>query len=373
MATKPKKKSKEKRKDERGEYRGMYVVLIDSPEFAQLSADATACFYPLKFKLGRAGIAVFDVEALPRYAKIPSTRVREALTELIDSDFLRVEGTIFWLRNGLRFEPSRPLDQPNMRASIEAYLETLPKLQIVNDFANYYSLAVPFEIPSSTLPNPETLAEGLRNPSRQGKREEGRGKTYNGNVLHPPPPTPSKNGEEVAAEAVDNTVCKPHGDNYVPKSDTPETVPDTTTAIAAIDSLLAETLDRLKAEGMPNVALRSLRAQVGPIVNGLDANVWRDEGGGVVPWDQRPGLLALALARYEVEPGPNRLRSHVRYVIGQQLHPFEPKASGSGPSPPGLPAGVVHRIAGNYDRAAPPVYEYENSDTGERHGPPGRA
>jgi hypothetical protein len=139
---------------DKGEFRGIYVALVDDPEFQDLSADARAVFYPLKLKLGKSGIAVFYEESLPRLTGMPSERVRDAIRELSEANWLHVERNVFWLRNGLRYDPSNPLQQPNHRKAIEAHLTTLPKLQIVNDFAVHYGLVEPFDITPKRAPEP---------------------------------------------------------------------------------------------------------------------------------------------------------------------------------------------------------------------------
>lgn len=130
----------------RGEYRSIYVSLIDDPDFQDLSADARGIFYVLKLKLGLSGIGIFMEETLPRYTGIPFERVPEGLSELISKGWLKVERNVFWLRNGLRHDPSNPLGSKNHRTHIVNHIASLPKLAIVNEFARYYGLPEPFEI-----------------------------------------------------------------------------------------------------------------------------------------------------------------------------------------------------------------------------------
>jgi hypothetical protein len=159
---------------DRGEYRCIYTALVDDPDFQELSADARALFYPLKLKLGRAGIDVFYAESLPTLSGIPSERVREGLAELSEGGWLRIERNVFWLRNALRFDPAKTLQQPNQRTSIQKHIATLPKLAIVNDFAEYYDLAKPF----TDKPKTKGSAKGSERV-REGQpiREEGVGST----------------------------------------------------------------------------------------------------------------------------------------------------------------------------------------------------
>lgn len=163
-----------KQKPERGEYRAIYEVLLDSPEFLDLSSDARACLFPLKLKLGKSGIAPMYPETLQRYTAMGSERVSAGIDELCATNWLRVQGPVFWLRNGLRHDPLRLLAQPNQKTSIEQYLKTLPKLHIVNEFAQYYGLSIPFPDLKPSGSHPEPIGNPLNgNPSVPRNTEDG--------------------------------------------------------------------------------------------------------------------------------------------------------------------------------------------------------
>lgn len=153
---------------DKGEYRGVYVALTDDPDFQDLSACARLCFFVLKLKLGRAGIAVFYPETLPRQTGFAAKECEAALDELRASGWLLSERTVFWLRNGLRFDPSDPLRVPMQRRGIEQHLAALPKFRIVLEMARYYGLTEPFTRPSG---------EGQERDTLLRKTEDGEGKT----------------------------------------------------------------------------------------------------------------------------------------------------------------------------------------------------
>lgn len=331
---------------ERGEYRAIFEALVDSAEFQALSATARACFWPLKLKLGRAGIAVFYVQMLPQLTGFPERICEGAVEELrrsfeppsegvngtFERAWLFVEGNVFWLRNGLKFDPTQPLASENGRKSIIRYLQTLPKLNIVNRFALYYNLLpIPFEGASDPLPKTNPLRTPFEPPTEAGMRDEGIGMRDNGEEIHPKASSSvdglssvtatvvtKKNAAAATAAAEDSSAADNSGESN---------------ARSKIDDLITFHLDRLKAAGWTSSQLKSLKAQCGPIMNGLDANVWRDEGGTVVPWEKRPALLELAICRYEGEPD-RKLRSHLRYVIPEQLHPHELKNGATTPMSP---------------------------------------
>lgn len=175
---------------DKGEYRGIYVSLIDSYEFQQLSAAARAVLFTLKLKLGQAGIGPFPRETLPRYTGHTAGECEAAWLELVGAEWVQEERNIVWLRNGLRFDPSEPLSSPNQRKGIERHVRSLAKLDIVAAFVRYYELP-PLEwmqggprlvasleggkvSDSATL---ETIPEGFGNPFEARKTEDGRRKT----------------------------------------------------------------------------------------------------------------------------------------------------------------------------------------------------
>jgi len=185
---------------DRGEYRGIYVALIDSPEFLELGDAARAVLLILKLKLGKSGIEVFYPEVLPRYTGMDAARVSEGLEQLKAADWIRTERNVFWLRNGLRFDPTNPLRVPNTRTSILAHLKTLPKLQIVRDFATYYELPDPFAAPSAKEPK----AKGCgRVTEPKANTEDGRRKTEDGNGETTDSPGAGAHGGSFLARAIE--------------------------------------------------------------------------------------------------------------------------------------------------------------------------
>lgn len=143
--------------DDRGEYRSTYVVMGSSEEYHALSKDGALMLNACRMTLGACGIALANTDALVEWSKLDDPGAfLAARDELIRTDWLRVQGRVWWLRNGLRFEPSlRPKANPNHRVFIQKALAALPKLAIVAEFARYYAdlgIAAPHgtPIPSGT-------------------------------------------------------------------------------------------------------------------------------------------------------------------------------------------------------------------------------
>ncbi len=167
---------------DRGEWRGIYTVLPDTPEFQDLGPEPQLLWFHLKLRLGAAGIDTLPAAeyVLSDATGIPPEGVRDGIAILSDRGWLRRERNVFWLRNALKFEPSRNLGNENHRKSIQSHIMGLPKLAVVNDFAAYYELDPPFPelIPS------EGYRDGIPDNGRR-KTEDGRRRTEDGE--NPPP------------------------------------------------------------------------------------------------------------------------------------------------------------------------------------------
>jgi hypothetical protein len=178
---------------ERGEYRSIHVAMADDPDFLRLSPQARLTLLMLKLTLGPSGINVVRA-MVPELAVLTGygdAEVRAALDELVRDRWIRIEHNVIWIRNGLRFEPSLSLASENTVKGVCRHLRSLPRLRIVNDFAAYYNLPIPFpelesdEADSSPraaplAPSSEGPSNPLRTPfeapSKQGRRDEGEGR-----------------------------------------------------------------------------------------------------------------------------------------------------------------------------------------------------
>ena len=172
---------------ERGDYRAIHTVLLESPEFVDMSAAAQLVWFHLKLRLGATGIDVIPAAeaVLSEATNLPPEDVRNALFELKGEPpsegipnpprmgWLMRERNVFWLRNALKFEPSRTLTNDNHRKNVLTHLRGLPKLKIVNDFADYYELVSPFP----DLSPPPSPTKGIPDHGRTEERKNGETET----------------------------------------------------------------------------------------------------------------------------------------------------------------------------------------------------
>jgi len=299
--------------DDRGEHRAIYTVLLNTIEFTQLSPAAQLVWFHLKLMLGATGIDVVPAaEAqLSDTTNLSIEDVGRALGELQnplpdgmgnaigngipdgigngignaipDGGSARSEGhggpwvirqgSVIWLRNGLAFEPSRSLDNANHRKSVMRHIAWLPKLPVVNDFADYYGLDRPFPgLPDrrgSPMPSPmpSARASGMAYPiTENGERRTEDGKRSNSGVAA-------------------RTRTRARGE---PGTDAPEPPPEPD----RFDAWMGTEVQRLgRIDPMTRLSLVGL---YGP--NGTDERVWQD-----VPETDRPQLLATAMLRWQSE------------------------------------------------------------------------
>ncbi|HEY2377624.1 MAG TPA: hypothetical protein VGH98_16715 [Gemmatimonadaceae bacterium] len=148
-------------------YRSTFESLADDADFQELTPLAQAVFWSLKLKLGQYGIAVFYKEALPAmHRRATDQQIQQALRELEapklgrSHGWIRTERNVVWIVNGLKFEPSFTITNPNHRTGVVRFVRNLPRLPIVEAFITHYELdATPAgESPSPSPPPTHPLS-----------------------------------------------------------------------------------------------------------------------------------------------------------------------------------------------------------------------
>jgi hypothetical protein len=166
---------------ERGEYRAIRRVLLDGPDFQQLSERARWVFVALKLNMGPTGIEVHYRGALAHQVAaqtgVPAEAVTAAMDELEAGDWIRQEGNILWVVGQLDHDPHLKDNDQKHRKSVVKHVAGLPRLAIVRRFIEehpqWFSDADPFD----GLPEGPWKAHG--SPSPVPKTEDRRPKTDN--------------------------------------------------------------------------------------------------------------------------------------------------------------------------------------------------
>ena len=149
---------------ERGTYRGIYSSLPDDPDFQLLSPAARHLLLTIRImrEIGPGCIWRWYPEPIAHRTGYSMRRIEMCLRELETAPgvngrparWIVREGPIVWIRNGLRWDPLMKLTNKKHRDGVLSAISSLPRLQIVLDFCNYYKLAKPFDSLSDGLPGP---------------------------------------------------------------------------------------------------------------------------------------------------------------------------------------------------------------------------
>lgn len=126
----------------RGSYSPINQSLPDDPEFQQLTAPARLTFYTLRVcaACNVACIFRFYRGTLAEQAGLKPAEIDDALEELSAAGWISIEGTVVWIRNGLRYHSSFRWNVPNHRTSLMHALSGLPKTAtLLGSFLDYYA------------------------------------------------------------------------------------------------------------------------------------------------------------------------------------------------------------------------------------------
>lgn len=144
-----------------GEYRAIYSVIVDDVYFQELSSRARVLFYTLKLTLGRLGIQVQYAEPLTAQSGLTAEELEAAAGELEQAGWLRRERNIWWLVDGLAYDPHVHPSNTNHLKWILRTANNLPRLEIVKDFMLYYGLEVTPADLGGESPASDTVIKGI--------------------------------------------------------------------------------------------------------------------------------------------------------------------------------------------------------------------
>lgn len=163
----------------RGVYRGIFSALPDDPDFQALPPNARLALYTVRLcrQAGPAAIFRYYSAVLIAQTGLAPKTLERALVALEGGRWIEREGVVLWVRNGLRYDPSVRLADAKHRKGVLAHVASLPRLEIVLRFCDYYGLPRPFEGPSKTSPTRDRerdkkKLEETREPTNPSPRPE---------------------------------------------------------------------------------------------------------------------------------------------------------------------------------------------------------
>jgi hypothetical protein len=113
---------------------------------------------------GPACIFRYYPEVLMRQTGYTRRQVAEALEELAEQNWAYADGSVLWIRNGLRHDPQLRMRDKKHLTAVVRQLDGLPASALVAKFCQYYRISRPLQGPSKTNPDlaSDTDTEVLR-------------------------------------------------------------------------------------------------------------------------------------------------------------------------------------------------------------------
>ena len=160
----------------RGVNRSLYSALFDDPDFQALPAAARHTLLTARLcpQAGPGAIFICYPEILARQTGLSLRCIEGALKALEGAGWIQREGLILWVVNGLRYDPTLRLADPKHRKAVTRSIASLPRLEIILRFCDYYGIPRPFDAPSetkTTLALPKTENREPRTENREPRTE----------------------------------------------------------------------------------------------------------------------------------------------------------------------------------------------------------
>jgi len=136
--------------DGRGIYRAIYTSLWDDPDFRKLTPNEKLVFFNLRTSplTNMPVIYPFYIEAIEKQTGLTKKIIQRAMDTLSDTQWIALQEGIVWVKKGLKFDPNIVLTNEKHFIAIKNIILSLPKLQIVRDFIDFYKIKIPYPIPS---------------------------------------------------------------------------------------------------------------------------------------------------------------------------------------------------------------------------------
>ena len=161
--------------DHRGIYRAIYTSLWDDPGFRKFTINEKLVFLNLRTSpLSNIPVLYpYYLEAIEWQTGIRRKQILKALRTLVDANWIALEGGVVWVRKGLKFDPNIVLTYEKHLTAVKNIILSLPKLQIVRDFIDFYKISIPYPIPSTPIQDTDPDTDKEKDTE---KEEESEGK-----------------------------------------------------------------------------------------------------------------------------------------------------------------------------------------------------
>lgn len=155
--------------DHRGIWRAIYVSLWDDPEFLKFTRVEKLVFLNLRTgpQCNLPAIFRYSLDMVIMQTRTKSSSVRLALRTLSEKNWIKTEAGIVWIKKGLKYDPNVTLTNPKHMIAIKNAILSLPKLQIVRDFIDYYKIPIAY-----TIAYPKASPIGYANQEKEEDKDE---------------------------------------------------------------------------------------------------------------------------------------------------------------------------------------------------------
>lgn len=154
------------------DYRATYTVIRIDPAFLPLSKDAKLYWHTAKLELPVHGIGVCLPHTIAGLASMTVAEAERAEAELRAANWIKREGAVLWIVNGLRHTPNLSPKDPKHCEYIGKLLTSLPRdSELLAEFKQHYTewFGGPTDAPLEPLPS--TIGSNKKEKEEREQRE----------------------------------------------------------------------------------------------------------------------------------------------------------------------------------------------------------
>ena len=163
---------------EKGSYRSVYSAIWDDPEFQGFDLLTRQVFFYLRTNkdCNFPCIYVFYPSILSEYFPgVKQAAIDKAWDTLSHTLWIAYQRPVLWIIKGLKNEPNYSAKSEQQKSGIINILKSLPKLHILNEFAEYYGIDYKPEAAKIPSPIPYTIPSPVPTPLPMGEQGTGTG------------------------------------------------------------------------------------------------------------------------------------------------------------------------------------------------------